>query len=88
MKYKITFAPRFQKNYKKLNTNEKKQLKNKLAVFAENPLHPSLRTKRLQGTDGLFECSVNMDLRIIWCYENDVIVIFLDIGHHDILKQY
>ncbi len=83
MAYKITFSPRFQKHYKKLNQNEKKQLKNKLAIFAENPLHPSL-----QGTNGLFECSVNMDLRIIWCYENDIIIIFLDIGHHDILNQY
>jgi len=88
MAYKITFAPRFQKHYKKLNPNEKKQLKRTLTIFAENPLHPSLRTKRLQGTDGLFECSVNMDIRIIWCYENDIIIIFLDIGHHDILKQY
>ena len=85
---KITFTDRFQKHYKKLNENEKKQFKDKLSVFAENPLHPSLRTKRIQGTKTLFEFSVNMDIRVIWFYENEALVALVDIGHHDILKNY
>jgi mRNA-degrading endonuclease YafQ of YafQ-DinJ toxin-antitoxin module len=48
---------------------EKKQLKNKLELLAQNPSHPSLRTKRIQDTTDLFECSVNMNIRIIWYYE-------------------
>jgi len=47
-----------------------------------------LRTKRIQGTDNLHESSVNMDIRIIWYYEGDVMIILVDTGHHDILKQY
>ena len=62
---KITFTDRFQKHYKSLTEIEKKQFKNKLAIFAENPMHPSLRVKRIQGTDTLFEFSVNMDIRVI-----------------------
>ena len=85
---KITFTPRFQKHYKNLSDNEKKQFKNKLAVFADNPLHPSLRTKRIQGTDNLFEFSVNMDIRVIWFYEGESLVALIDIGHHDILRNY
>ena len=50
--------------------------------------HPSLRTKRIQGTTDLFECSVNMDIRIIWYYEGDKMIILVDVGHHDILKQF
>lgn len=50
--------------------------------------HPSLRTKRIQGTTDLFECSVNMDIRIIWYYEGSKMIILLDVGHHDILKQF
>ena len=76
---KITFTPRFQKHYKNLSDNEKKQFKNKLAVFADNPLHPSLRTKRIQGTDNLFEFSVNMDIRVIWFYEGESLVALIDI---------
>lgn len=41
----ITYTERFQKHFKDLNTNEKKQFKNKLTIFAQNPMHPSLRTK-------------------------------------------
>ena len=58
---KITYSERFQKHYKKLSADEKTQFRKKLDVFADNPLHPSLRTKRIKGTDGLFEFSVNMD---------------------------
>ena len=85
---KITFTDRFQKHYKSLTEIEKKQFKNKLAIFAENPMHPSLRVKRIQGTDTLFEFSVNMDIRVIQFYEGDSLVALVDIGHHDILKNY
>ena len=51
-------------------------------------MHPSLRTKRIQGTKDLFECNVNMDIRIIWYYEGDKLIILVDVGHHDILDQY
>ena len=84
----ITYTERFQKHFKNLNTNEKKQFKNKLTIFAQNQMHPSLRTKRVQGTKDLFEFSVNMDIRVIWFYEGDALVALIDIGHHDILKGY
>lgn len=58
MAYQITYTNRFQKHYKGLTAQEKKQLQNKLQLLAENPMHPSLRTKRIQGTTDLFECSV------------------------------
>lgn len=88
MPYKFTFTQRFQKHFKQLTSQEKKQLKNILELLAKNPSHPSLRTKRIQGTTDLFERSINMDIRIIWYYENDKIIILLDVGHHDILKQF
>ena len=85
---KLTYTERFQKHYVKLSGEEKRQFRKKLAVFADNPLHPSLRTKRIKGTDGLFEFSVNMDIRVIWFYENDALAALIDIGHHDILKNF
>lgn len=85
---KLTFTDRFQKHYKNLTETEKKQFKNKLALFTENSMHPSLRVKKIQGTDGYFEFSVNMDIRVIWFYEGEALVALVDIGHHDILKNY
>jgi len=63
-------------------------LKRHLRFISENPMHPSLRTKRIQGMDNLFECSVNMDIRVIWYYEDSLIIILLGVGRHDILKQF
>ena len=88
MAYQITYTNRFQKHYKSLTVQEKNQFRNKLDLLAENPMHPSLRTKRIQGITDLFECSVNMDIRIIWFYEGNKMIILVDVGHHDILKQF
>ncbi len=88
MAFRFSYATRFKKNYRKLSTVEQKQVRKKIEILAENPFHPSLRTKRVQGTQE-FECSVNMDIRIIWHYEGDTIILLLDIGHHDnVLNRY
>ena len=84
----ITYTDRFKRHYKSLSDQEKRQFQAKLRLFAENPLHPSLRTKRIQGTEDLFEFSVNMDIRVIWFYEGDALVALVDIGHHDVLRNY
>ena len=84
----ITFSDKFRKHYKTLSNQEKQQFQNKLRLFAENPMHPSLRTKRIQGTANLFEFSVNMDIRVIWFYEGDSLVVLIDVGHHDVLRNY
>jgi len=88
MAYQFTYTARFQKHFKTLAEQEKRQLARKLELLAENPAHPSLRSKRIQGSNGLFECSVNMDVRIIWYYEGNKMIVLVDVGHHDILKQF
>lgn len=71
---------------KKLSPPEQKAVVQKLKILAGNPFHPSLRTKKVQGLDNVFEMSVNMDIRILWQYKNGVIILLLDVGHHkDIL---
>jgi len=88
MNFKLVPDKKFAKNYAKLTAVEKKQTDAKLLLLAENPLHPSLRTKRIQGTKTLYESSVNMDIRIIWHYEQKRLILMLDIGHHDVLNQF
>ncbi|MEW6875541.1 type II toxin-antitoxin system RelE/ParE family toxin [Trueperella pyogenes] len=84
MPYQLVLERRFVKNYKKLSKIERKLVDTKLRILADNPWHPSLRTKKIRSTDE-FECSVNMDIRIAFFFEGNTIVILLDIGHHDIL---
>ena len=42
----------------------------------------SLRTKKFKGNDGIYEMSVNMDLRVLWRYEGNIIIVILTVGHH------
>lgn len=88
MAFRLTPTKQFLKHFEALTLSERKQLRKKMEILVENPFHPSLRSKRIKGTTELFECSVNMDIRIIWCFEEDQIIMLLDVGHHDILKQY
>lgn len=88
MNFEFTYSEKFKKHYRKLSATEKKQITNKLVLLSNNPSHPSLRTKRIQGTDNLFESSANMDVRIIWYYEGNKLIALVDVGHHDILKNF
>lgn len=86
MKYKLKFTKDFEKNLKKLSFEEQKMVAKKIKMLCEDPFYPSLRTKKVQGIRNLFELSVNMDIRILWRYDNDVIILLLDIGHHVIIS--
>ena len=88
MTYKISYTKRFEKHFKRMTTVEKNQIKTKVELLSQNPLHPSLRTKRIKGTEELFECSVNRDIRIIWYYEGAELILLLDVGHHSVLDQF
>ncbi len=84
--YKLKYTKDFEKNLKMLTTREQKMVAKKLKLLIQNPFYPSLRTKKVQGLDSVFEMSVNMDIRILWKYEDGVIILLIDIGHHkDIL---
>ena len=84
--YKLKYTKEFERDLKNLSVAEQKQTAKKLKLLMQNPFYPSLRTKKVQGLDNVFEMSVNMDIRVLWCYENGVIILLIDIGHHkDIL---
>lgn len=88
MGYQLTFTPKFKKHYKQFPLSLQKKVNSKLKYLSENPAHPSLRTKRIKGSKGLWESSVNMDVRIIWKYEGSSIIFTVDIGHHVVLEKY
>ena len=47
--YKLAYTERFRKAFNNLNINEQTQFQNKIKLFIENTLHPSLRTKKIKG---------------------------------------
>ena len=81
------FTGRFKKSYKNLSKQDQKALQKKLDLMSRNPHHPSLRTKKIQGTDDIFECSINMSIRMTWQYESESILLRV-VGDHDaVLKN-
>ena len=50
---------------------------NKPHTLSLNPWHPSLRTKRIQGTSE-FEVGVNMDICMAIAFEGDELIIMLE----------
>jgi mRNA-degrading endonuclease RelE of RelBE toxin-antitoxin system len=86
MAFKLQLEKNFVRHYKKLSAEERELVDSKLRILAKNPWHPSLRTKRIQGT-GEFEVSVNMDIRMAITFEGDTIIALLDVDHHDKLHK-
>ena len=80
--YKLKYTKEFEKSLKVLTRQEQKAVAKKLKILVQNPFYPSLRTKKIQGLDSVFEMSINLDLRILWKYENGTIILLLNVGHH------
>lgn len=76
------YSDLFKEKVKLLNENEKKELKSKLSLMFENIRHPSLRTKKIQGTKDIFEVRINIYVRMTWQYYEDGILL-RNIGEHD-----
>lgn len=83
MRYRVEYSPRFKKNLAKLELLNRKAVQKAVGLMIQDPRHPSLRTKRVQGTDKVFEASANMDLRITWEYIDDSAILLRNVGHHD-----
>lgn len=83
--YNLDPTKEFAKSLKKFSNNEQRIVATKLNLLKQNPHHPSLRTKKIQGLKDVFECSVNMDIRILWKYAGNRLILLINIGHHDII---
>ena len=78
----IIYSGQFEKDYKKLSVETKKQFKRKIKLLVRNPRHPSLRTKKIQGTGSIFESTINMGIRMTWQFVEDGFYL-RNIGPHD-----
>jgi mRNA interferase RelE/StbE len=57
----IVRSPRFDRAYKKLPPDVQKQFRQKLELLVSSNLrHPSLRVKRIKGTEGIWEARIDM----------------------------
>jgi mRNA-degrading endonuclease RelE of RelBE toxin-antitoxin system len=79
----IELTESFQKWYAKLPDKIKKKTQKALSLLAENPRHPSLRSKPIQGATGLFEARVDQKYRLTYERLPDDVLRIRVVGVHD-----
>ena len=80
---KFVYSDSFKKNASDLSSEEKGVLKEKLTLMFQNPRHPSLRTKKIQGRKDIFESTVAMNIRLTWQYIKKDVILLRKVGPHD-----
>lgn len=77
------FTDKFAENYQKLDAVSQKAIDKALTLLNHSTHHPSLRTKKMEGTSDIFEASANMNIRITFHYEKPDTIVLRNCGHHD-----
>jgi mRNA interferase RelE/StbE len=79
---RLQYTNRFQRAYNDLTDDDAERVKKALRLLVENPRHPSLRVKRIQGTDHIWEASASLSIRLTFEMQGDLIVL-RNVGAHD-----
>jgi mRNA interferase RelE/StbE len=79
---RLQYTHRFQRAYNDLTDDDAERVKKALRLLVENPRHPSLRVKRIQGTDHIWEASASLSIRLTFEMQGDLIVL-RNVGAHD-----
>ncbi len=80
---KIKFTRRFLKSFARLPAAVQEKIKKQIALLAENPRHPSLQTRPIQGAAGIYEARVDSDYRMTYERDADDTLTLRVVGKHD-----
>ena len=76
-----------QKEITKITQKDRKlaeRIEKQIAVFDENPKHPSLRTHKLTGSmDNIWSISITKSIRMVYILVKENQALFVKIGTHD-----
>jgi len=81
MRYQAT--RRFERTFSDLPDEDAERVRKALRLLAENPRHPRLRIKKIQGTDGIWEARAGLTVRLTFMMRSDL-VILRNVGPHDV----
>ena len=83
----ILFTEQFEQAYEKLTNAEKRSVHKAFTLLGDNPKHPSLRVKKMEGRKNIWEARPSKRLRMT--FEMAGQIIFMrNVGEHDkVLKR-
>jgi len=79
---KFILTKRFENAYRALPDDLKRKTDKALRLLVENPKHPSLRLKKMQGAPGIWEMRVDRVCRLTLEIRADAFVL-RNVGKHD-----
>lgn len=83
---RIRKEKRFLEDFAALPPSIQKRAKKQLALFLQNPRHPSLQTKKMEGWRDIWEGRITDDYRFTFKIEGDLYKL-RRIGPHDIERN-
>ena len=82
----IVTLPAFDKDFRRLHPDIKNIVLNKIAIFMDNPSHPSLRIKKIRGTADIWEMSITKNYRVTFKPAGDTRIL-RKVGTHNVLNN-
>ncbi|MBM3183415.1 MAG: hypothetical protein FJZ83_05195 [Chloroflexi bacterium] len=83
----ILFTEQFEQAYEKLTTAEKQSVRKALALLGDNPKYLSLRARKMEGKQNIWEARPSKRLRMTFEMAGETIFM-RNVGEHDkVLKS-
>ena len=83
---KLAFTKPFKQDYKKLSENIQELIDKQIAHLLENPKHPSLQIKKMEGRQSIWEARITKGYRMTFQIVGDTYLL-RRAGTHSILKK-
>lgn len=83
----LIITDRFKKAYQQLPPSIQPKVKKALRLLAENPRHPSLRVRKIQGVPNIYEGRIDQKYRFSFQFEGDDKILRNIDNHDDCLKN-
>ncbi|MBI2918858.1 MAG: hypothetical protein HYY01_12820 [Chloroflexi bacterium] len=83
---KVQTTRPFDHDYERLSEQAKRRVDKQLHLLLSNPGHPSLRLKRMQGTEDVWEVRVTGGYRLTLQIVGDTFLL-RRVGGHDVLRE-
>lgn len=79
---RLARTERFKRAYQKLKPDDQALADKSLLFLATDLRHPSLRVKKIKGTEDIWEARGSRSIRLTFEMHGDLVVL-RNIGHHD-----
>jgi addiction module RelE/StbE family toxin len=83
---RVSFTKPFQRDYQGLPESIRKQVDKQIVQLMENPRHPSLHIKKMEGHPSVWEARITKGYRMTLQVDEDVFLL-RRVGTHSVLKR-